>query len=125
MMDPALERRVVPRLDGPFEAVVVWRGGALRAVEPAVAEDVSTRAVRLRLADGPVATGERVFVLVRLSPVGTAGPGVALRGQAGRHERRRDGTIALVMMVARYRWLFAPFGVASTIERPVSSSGGG
>jgi hypothetical protein len=125
MMDPALERRVVPRLDGPFEAVVVWRGGALRAVEPAVAEDVSTRAVRLRLADGPVATGERVFVLVRLSPGGAAGPGVALRGQAGRHERRGDGTIALVMMVASHRWLFAPAVAASDPARPISSSGTG
>lgn len=118
MPDPVVERRLVPRLPGPFGSQVVCGRGAGRVSEEVLAEDISVRAVRLRLPDGSIAPGERVFAVLRLSIVdGGSGPRVAIRGHASRVERWPDGSVAVVVMVAQRRWLFASPAIGREVVR--------
>jgi hypothetical protein len=78
-----------------------------RSAETALVEEISGRAVRLRVRHS-VHAGEVVFALVYLAAVrGERGPRIALRGRVVRVDERAGGSRAAVVVLTRHRWLFA------------------
>jgi hypothetical protein len=93
-----------------------------RRAEHVLAEEISGKAVRLRLFRESVRAGDRVFALMHLTILtGGDGPRVAIRGRVLRVDHRPGGLVAAVVMLTGHRWLFAD---AVTSEHTRSGGGG-
>jgi hypothetical protein len=102
------ERRMKPRLRGPFPSLVrgVEAGGEAFEAET-VLDDISAVGLHLQL-KRRVETGTPVFVvtmLKRSSEPETCAPRVALRCVVLRSERRRDGSFSIAASILHHRFL--------------------
>jgi hypothetical protein len=87
-----------------------------------VAEDISSRSLRLRASASRFAPGATVAAIVQLTRgEAVGGPRVAVRGRVLRVDAQPDGSASVAVALTRSRWLFAgaPRGTgASSVGTP-------